>query len=473
MAEASLIERFYREAKATAALDHPNIVRCHDADKDDKLHYLVLEYVDGISMQQLVSQHGPLDPVRAAHYISQTAAGLQHAHEVGWVHRDIKPGNLLVDRQGVVKVLDLGLARILLDSRDQLTKQLDDKAVLGTADYLAPEQAMNSHEVDIRADIYSLGATFYFLLSGRPPYADGTVTQKLLWHQVKEPQHIREIRPEVQVALAGVLHRMMAKAPEQRYQTPLEVMDALMTWTQTPIPPPTEAELPQRSMAVQHLQASGSPSSSGAPRSDIRKPKLTVGVNGTGSRGLAPETTASGSPSSHTTLKPPATSPGRFPNRTVLAVGGLVFAVGIGIGVWAITHSTPTPPPSNGGSAQPPPPVPIPVPPPKPLVKTVPPEEAGKFLNQECTIRMQVRYIGADTGRFYLNSEENFRTDTNFAVVLDRADAEKFNLMELQDVRKRYQGKTVDVKGIVTEFKGKPQMRVKEHAQLQIVEGEK
>ncbi len=95
----ALVERFYREARATAALNHPNIVRCHDVDKDQKLHYIVMEYVDGVSLQQLVSQHGPLDPVRAAHYISQTAAGLQHAHEAGWVHRDIKPGNLLVDRE--------------------------------------------------------------------------------------------------------------------------------------------------------------------------------------------------------------------------------------------------------------------------------------------------------------------------------------------------------------------------------------
>src|SRR5262245_22256905 len=158
MSDPSLVERFYREARAIAALDHPNIVRCHDVDKDQKLNYLVMEYVDGVSLQQLVAQTGPLDPVRAAHYISQTAAGLQHALEASWVHRDIKPGNLLVDRQGVVKILDLGLALILRDNRDQLTKQFDDKSVLGTADYLSPEQAMNSHEVDIRADIYSLGA---------------------------------------------------------------------------------------------------------------------------------------------------------------------------------------------------------------------------------------------------------------------------------------------------------------------------
>src|SRR5207249_6367465 len=171
----SSLERFYREARAVAALDHPNIVRAYDIDQEDSLHFLVMEYVDGSSLQEIIQRVGPLDPVRCAHYISQAALGLQHAHEVaGVVHRDIKPGNIILDRSGTVKVLDLGLARFFYDEDDHLTKKFDE-TVLGTADYLAPEQALDSHSVDIRGDIYSLGGTFYFCLTGVAPFTEGTV----------------------------------------------------------------------------------------------------------------------------------------------------------------------------------------------------------------------------------------------------------------------------------------------------------
>ena len=142
---------------------------------------------------------------------------MQHAHEAGLVHRDIKPGNLIVDRGGVVKVLDMGLARFFKDDADQLTMQYDASSVLGTADYLAPEQALDSHGVDIRADIYSLGITFYFLLAGKSPFEDGTVAQKLIWHQVRQPKAIREVRPEVPEEMVAVLTKMIAKDAAQRH----------------------------------------------------------------------------------------------------------------------------------------------------------------------------------------------------------------------------------------------------------------
>src|SRR5262249_7237584 len=178
----ALVDRFFREARAVAALDHPNLVRAHDFDHDGKLHFIVMEYVDGNSLQNIVATHGPLDVTRAAHYIRQVALGLHQAHQAGLVHRDIKPGNLLLDRGGIVKILDLGLARFFHDKADKLTQQYDEGSILGTADYLAPEQAVDSHEVDIRADLYSLGATFYFLLTGAPPFGEGTISQKLIWH---------------------------------------------------------------------------------------------------------------------------------------------------------------------------------------------------------------------------------------------------------------------------------------------------
>jgi serine/threonine protein kinase len=282
------LSRFYREAKAAAAVDHPNIVRAYDIDQDDNLHFLVMEWVDGTNLQDLVKKFGPLDPVRASHYVYGTAVGLQHAHEIGLIHRDIKPGNILIDRSGVVKILDLGLARLTQDTDDQLTRQ-NDENVLGTADYLAPEQALDSHTVDIRADIYSLGATFYFLLSGSPPFPEGSVAQKLIWHQNRPPRPLKALRADVPDELAAVIERMMAKDPAARYQTPADVIRALAGWVSTPIPPPAERELPALSPAVAGGQGgnrAASPGSSAAASMVLAGPS-TVRFSPSGSNTLA------------------------------------------------------------------------------------------------------------------------------------------------------------------------------------------
>lgn len=230
-ADPSAVERFLREARAIAALDHPNIVRAYDIDTtDETLHFLVMEYVEGVSLHELVGRWGPVAPAAAANYVAQAARGLQHAHEAGWVHRDVKPANLLLDRAGVVKVLDLGLARLLGERGETLTGRLGDDSVLGTVDYVAPEQAVDSHAVDIRADIYSLGATLYFLLTGRPPFGEGTVAQKLLAHQTKAPRPVHELRQGVPTRLGDIVHRMLAKDPADRYLTPAAVAEALTPW---------------------------------------------------------------------------------------------------------------------------------------------------------------------------------------------------------------------------------------------------
>jgi serine/threonine protein kinase len=227
----SALERFYREARAVAALDHPNIVKAFDIDREDNLHFLVMEYIDGRSLQELVKKEGPLDPVRAADYIRQAALGLGHAHEMaGLVHRDIKPGNILVSEQGVVKILDMGLARFFYDDGESISKKYSE-TVLGTADYLAPEQGL-LNRVDIRADIYSLGATFYFVLTAAPPFGRGTPSQKLIWHQVRRPRPIRTLRPEVPESLTLIVEKMMAKDPGERYQTPAALAEALAAWLQ-------------------------------------------------------------------------------------------------------------------------------------------------------------------------------------------------------------------------------------------------
>jgi serine/threonine protein kinase/WD40 repeat protein len=245
LAGPGMLQRFIREAQALAALDHPNIVRAHDLEHFGKLYMLAMEYVDGPNFRDLVTENGTLPVGRAAHYIAQAAQGLQHAHEAGWVHRDIKPANLLVDPAGVVKVLDLGLAFLLGDDAESPTRKFDENAVLGTADYLSPEQAIDSHEVDIRADIYSLGATLYYLLTGRAPFEGSTIAQKLMAHQMKDPPPVGKLRPDVPQGMGRVLAKMMAKSPADRYQTPAEVAQALMPFTSdADLAPPPRAGRP-------------------------------------------------------------------------------------------------------------------------------------------------------------------------------------------------------------------------------------
>lgn len=222
-------ERFYREARIVAALDHPNVVHAFDVDKSGDTHFMVMEYIEGESLESMLRRKGSLPARDAAEYIAQAARGLQHAHERGLVHRDIKPANLLLDKDGVVKILDMGLGRFFEESSN-LTTELCSGSVIGTADYMAPEQAVNSHDVDIRADIYSLGITLYALLTGQPPYASSTVAQKLLAHHMRQPEPIQTKRPDVPEELSDIVMKMLAKQPWDRYQTPVEVADALSDW---------------------------------------------------------------------------------------------------------------------------------------------------------------------------------------------------------------------------------------------------
>jgi serine/threonine protein kinase len=240
MANADAVRRFQREIRAAAKLNHPNIVRAYDADEVAGNHLLVIEYVDGTDLAKLVKQRGPLPAAEACDYIRQTALGLQHAFENGMVHRDIKPSNLLlsggktaVDRSPLtthqIKILDMGLARLsnfseLSDTTSIMTK---DGVMMGTPDYVAPEQARDAHSADIRADLYSLGCTFYFLLTSRVPFQGGTMTAKLLRHQLEEVVPLEQLRPELPPILSAIVRKLLAKPPEDRYQTPDELAGAL------------------------------------------------------------------------------------------------------------------------------------------------------------------------------------------------------------------------------------------------------
>ncbi len=222
----TMLKRFHREARATATLDHPHVIHAYAIDQTDQFHYMVMEYVDGKSLEEIVQKDGPLSVPKAVKYIRQAAAGLQYIHECGLVHRDIKPGNLLLEyAKDSVKILDMGLARFFNDNEELLTR-----GVLGTVDYFAPEQTMDSHAVDSRADIYSMGGTMSFLLTGSPPFEGGTVIQKIQGHRRLDPRPIRAIRADVPPDLVAVILKMMAKDPAQRYQTPTEVSQALGPW---------------------------------------------------------------------------------------------------------------------------------------------------------------------------------------------------------------------------------------------------
>ena len=228
----SYLARFQREAKAIASMSHPNIVKAYDIDNEKDTHYLVMEYVEGLDLQTLVKRNGPVPFDLAANYIAQAAHGLQHSHDVGLIHRDVKPANLLINTDGQIKVLDLGLALFAGEDEASLTMDFNDK-VLGTADYLAPEQALNSHNVDGRADIYGLGCSLYFLLTGHAPFPDGTIAQRIAKHQKVMPDDIRKDRPDCPGELEGICVKMMQKDPKFRYPNCAMVASVLEKWLKT------------------------------------------------------------------------------------------------------------------------------------------------------------------------------------------------------------------------------------------------
>jgi serine/threonine-protein kinase len=230
---------FQREVRAAAKLVHPNIVTAYDANQIGDRCYLVMEYVDGPNLEQLVRQQGPLPFGVACDFIRQASTGLQYAHELGMVHRDIKPANLLAQRPTgnspyascVIKILDFGLARLHTMSPDGTPTgdsiMSAENTVLGTPDYLSPEQARNLNQVDIRSDLYSLGCTLYYLLSGKVPFPGGTTLEKLVRHSTENPVPVEQLRPDASPPVAAIVRKLMAKDPRQRFQTPSELAGAL------------------------------------------------------------------------------------------------------------------------------------------------------------------------------------------------------------------------------------------------------
>ena len=225
----AFLGRFDREAIAMSRLSHPNVVRVFDIVEKDGTHFMVMEYVQGKDLKAIVKDGGPLSLTLAAHYTAQAAAGLQHAHERGLVHRDVKPANFVVNENGLLKVLDLGLARVVDDELASPTMG-QSAGMMGTADYMSPEQAIDARVVDHRADIYSLGCTLYFFLTGHAPFTEGTIAERIQMHQHQTPRDVRADREDCPHAIAHVCMTMLEKDPAKRFQSLNVVSSRLQRW---------------------------------------------------------------------------------------------------------------------------------------------------------------------------------------------------------------------------------------------------
>ncbi len=264
------VKRFRREVKAAARLSHANIVATHDAGEADGIHFLVMECVEGQDLASLVKQQGPLDVAAAVDYVVQAAQGLDYAHRQGVVHRDIKPANILIDEQDTIKVLDMGLARVETPTEGEQSLTHTGQ-VMGTLDYMSPEQALDTRHVDGRTDIYSLGCTLYYLLAGRPPYGGDTMTKKILAHREHPIPSLCEARPEVPEALEVIFAQMLAKDFEQRQASMAEVIGQLnaVRAELSNVPAPAAGTEPALAETVS-ITAEPVPSTSTSRASDVR-----------------------------------------------------------------------------------------------------------------------------------------------------------------------------------------------------------
>lgn len=223
------LRRFHREVRAAAKLIHPHIVTAFDADEADEMHFLVMEYVEGRDLGTVLKENAPLAVDVVVGYILQAARGLAFAHSKGIYHRDIKPANLLLDHTGTVKILDMGLARFeasehTMTSTEGLTQA---GQVMGTVDYMSPEQSADTHSADHRSDIYSLGCTMYRLLTNEPVYSGSTTIRKIMAHRQNPAPSLQKARPEVSAEIDAVFRKMVAKKPADRQQAMTEVINDL------------------------------------------------------------------------------------------------------------------------------------------------------------------------------------------------------------------------------------------------------
>jgi serine/threonine protein kinase len=237
-----LVERFKREARHAAKMSHKNLVTLYESDTADGMHYIAMEYIEGVDLGEYIRRKGHLEPEEARRILIQACKALEHAYAQGITHRDIKPSNfLLANEQGRcrVKLTDLGLARMSNEEDYRVTR---DGTTVGTVDYMAPEQARDAKLADVRSDIYSLGCTLYHMLAGQPPFAEGGLGERVYKHLAADPADVRQFNDQVSASLWTVLRRMLAKHPDDRFQTPTEVIEALRSIGQLGSGPEQSAE---------------------------------------------------------------------------------------------------------------------------------------------------------------------------------------------------------------------------------------
>ena len=256
----TLVKRFHSEAQAAANLSHPNIIGVYDAGEVDGYLYIAMEFVEGIDVGDLVARKGVLSAKRSLDIIRQVTLALQHAYEQNIVHRDIKPSNLMIDKEGNVKLADMGLARSL--NEEESSSITRDGTTVGTVDYMSPEQARDSKAADGRSDIYSLGATWFHMLCGHPPFPDGDLLNKITAHAKQNPPDPRDLNPDVPDAIAAMIFRMLEKRATDRYQTPQELLDDL-----------ENANLDQRELSMDLLAALGDDAPEGARATRTPRPR--------------------------------------------------------------------------------------------------------------------------------------------------------------------------------------------------------
>jgi serine/threonine protein kinase len=450
--DAGNVARFFREARAIAAMDDPNIVRVYDVEQEGKTPLIVMEYVEGRTLQELVAKHGPISFEQAANYIAQAALGLQHASEKGLVHRDIKPGNLLVDQRGVVKILDLGLARFLHPRKDDgVTKRFDTDAVLGTADYLAPEQAVNSSTVDTRADIYALGGTFHFLLTGKTPYDKPTVAEKLLAHQMGPLPDTRNFRPDLPVQMELVIHKMLSKKVADRYQTPKEIVEGLagLADPNRPIPP--------QILII-------------APGSDRFSSATTTTTGSTDLRRVPI------SSKSVAILQPRSDELPRNTKRWLwisLIASSLVLVTGISVVLISLANRPNTTEVTQAANA------PINNRPIDPNLDLTPPSRAGEMIGKVITSEFKIVRTGYSNSktRLFLNSSRSLNDPGRLTILISSDASEKlYPDIKFEDLDKKFENKLVRIKGLVTLYKDakskvdQVQIHVEEADQLKILD---
>jgi serine/threonine protein kinase len=406
--KSAVLERFEREARAAVSLDHPNIARAFDIDQDGDIHFLVMEFIDGLTLQQLVSQVGPLPVPVAAEYVAQAATGLHHAHLAGWVHRDIKPGNLMIDRTGMVKLLDFGLARGVQLRGGAVTERIGDTAIMGTADYCAPEQTLNSQAVDIRTDLYALGGTLFYLLTGRPPFAGETLPQKMIAHQFNPPPVVSEIRADVPAALTALIVKLMAKQPDERWTTPADVVAALQPLRPDARPLPPAQVFPVWCPAIQKSIQTPTPNRE-AQLAGLAPAPLRPARVGTWARSLG------------------------LPIAVGLLGAGLLTVAGVGL--WSVVQPRPTSTERE------------PIPPPLPGT-ILSPSEAERYVEQkyDITVRFEVAGVSGDN-KVYLHNRPDRNSSTFVLLIHDKSKIKESRFGTAQAMRDYYKGRTVQVTG--------------------------